>query len=311
MALYPPCPASRRRWLTALLGGVVGSVLAAAGGCAGTPAPPHSHGVADARAAAADPDALERWTVAQVNTLGTPTWLLLGEQHDADAHQALAAAAVRVLAARGALAAVVLEMAERGHDTGALPRTADEDTVRGALAWNDAGWPWQRYGPVVMAAVRAGVPVHGGNLPRTRHRAVMADPGWDRLLAPDWLEALRWLMDTSHCGMLPASQWSPMARIQIARDDSLAETLWALRSPGRTVLLVTGAQHARRTQGVPVHLARRAGSPVAPPALQVVELRATDAPLRALDGPDEDADAVWLTPAVPPVDHCAGLRPAR
>jgi len=267
--------------------------------------------VADARAVPTDPSRLADWVGSHLAQRTAPEWLILGEQHDADAHQALQAAAVRALAARGQLAALVLEMAERGRDTSALPRDADEKAVQQALDWNDRGWPWVRYGPVVMAAVRAGVPVHGGNLPRNRHRGVMADAAWDARLPPDRLKTLHRLIDTSHCGMLPPSQWAPMARIQIARDDAMADTLWTLRTPGRTVLLVTGAQHARRTQGVPVHLTRYAGLTPDDARLRVVELRATDAPVSAVEGPAPEANAVWLTPAVPPVDHCAGLRTGR
>ncbi|MDM7455681.1 MAG: ChaN family lipoprotein, partial [Tepidimonas sp.] len=109
-------------------------------------------------------------------------WLLLGEQHDADAHQWLQAAAVQALATQGRLAALVLEMAERGRDTEALTSDADEAAVRAALAWPDAGWPWQRHAPEVRAAGRAGVPVVGGNLPRHRHSEVMRDAAWDDTL---------------------------------------------------------------------------------------------------------------------------------
>lgn len=295
----------RRHWLAA---GLSGPLLLATG-CAGAPRVGRGEAVADARGVVHDPARLAAWVAERLHERATPDWLLLGEQHDANAHQAIEAIAVQALAARGTLAALVLEMADCGTGTADLPPGAQEAAVRQALAWNDGAWPWARYGPVVMAAVRAGVPVHGGNLPRARHGAAMADRGWDHRLPPDRLQALHRLMDTAHCGLLPPAQWGPMARIQIARDDSLAETLWALRTPERTVLLVTGAQHARRTQGVPVHLARRAPRGAAHEALQVVELRATDAPIATLGAAGPDADAIWLTPTVPPVDHCAGVRP--
>jgi uncharacterized iron-regulated protein len=95
--------------------------------------------------------------------------LLVGEQHDAAEHHRLERALVETLAARGQLAALVLEMADAGQSTASLTRGADEADVRTALAWNDAAWPWLSYGPAVMAAVRAGVPVLGGNLPARAH----------------------------------------------------------------------------------------------------------------------------------------------
>ena len=52
---------------------------------------------------------------------------------------------------------------------------------------HDADWPWADYGPVVMAAVRAGVPVAGANLPRAQTRTAMQDSTLDaRLPAPRW-----------------------------------------------------------------------------------------------------------------------------
>ncbi len=46
-----------------------------------------------------------------------------------------------------------------------------------------------------------------------------------------------------------------MARIQIARDKSMAQVLVeAQRQIGQTTVLITGAGHVLRTAGVPVHL---------------------------------------------------------
>ena len=113
-----------------------------------------------------DAQQLERLLPAQA--------LLIGEQHDAPDHQRLQRQVIDWLAARGQLAAVALEMAEQGHDTRRLPRSASEAAVQQALSWNDRAWPWANYGPAIMAAVRAGVPVEGANLPRARMKEAMA-----------------------------------------------------------------------------------------------------------------------------------------
>lgn len=292
----------RRRWLRHGAAATL-AALAPWGMAAGRTVPAAGD---DARAVVADEQARLAWVRARLAALpGAADWLLLGEQHDADAHQWLQAAAVQVLARQGRLAALVLEMAERGTDTAALAPDADEAAARAALAWHEAGWPWRRYGPVVMAAVRAGVPVAGGNLPRRRHAEVMRDAAWDDTLTDaEQRAALHRALDEGHCGLLPAAQLPAMARIQLARDDAMAATLLERRSPGRTVLLVTGAQHARRDRGVPHHLARLGGAAAARACVSV-ELRATDA---AQAEPDPAFDALWLTPAIPPIDHCAGLR---
>lgn len=180
--------------------------------------------------------------------------ILLGEQHDAPDHQRVQREVVQALAARGQLAALTLEMAEQGRTTHGLPVDADETQVRAALQWNDAAWPWRAYGPTVMAAVRAGVPVLGANLPRTQLRARMADPQLDTLLPGPALKAQQQAIRLGHCGMLPESQITPMTRVQIARDLTMADTLRAAVQPGQTVLLLAGHGHVDRQLGVPKHL---------------------------------------------------------
>ena len=91
-----------------------------------------------------------------------------------------------------------------------------------------------------------------------------------------------------------------MARIQIARDLSLAQTAERELRAGQTVLLLAGAGHVRRDVGVPRHWpAALAGQ------AHVVWLRAGQA---GADGMAGATDAVWPTPPVPEKDHCAELR---
>jgi len=185
--------------------------------------------------------------------------IVFGEQHDQPDHQRQTAQAVRQLAAQGRLAALVIEMAERGRGTAALSRDASEAQVREALAWR--GWEWPVYADVVMTAVRAGVPVLGGNLPRERLRETMGDASRESLLDAPAREKLALAVREGHCGMLPAAQEPGMVRVQIARDQAMAETVAAAIRPGQRVLLLTGAQHASRDRGVPLHLALRHGAP--------------------------------------------------
>ena len=180
--------------------------------------------------------------------------VLLGERHDQADHHRRHRDTVQALAARGALAAVALEMAEQGRSTAGLPRNAEEGQVRAALAWNDEAWPWRAYGPAVMAAVGAGVPVLGANLPRERMRQAMADTSLDDALDPPALQAQREAIRTGHCDLLPAQQLAPMARVQIARDRAMAQTLAGAAVKGRAVLLLAGAGHVSPELGVPRHL---------------------------------------------------------
>lgn len=247
---------------------------------------------------------------ARLATLLPTDVLLLGEQHDAPAHQQLQRQAVQWLAARGELAALALEMAEQGRSTAGLPRDASEADVQHALAWRDAGWPWKTYRLVVMAAVRAGVPVLGANLPTARQREAMRDAALDARLPPAALAEQQQRVRDGHCGLLPESQIGPMTRVQIARDIAMADTVRAARQPGRTVLLVAGNGHVHRALGVPLHL---------PPDLTTKVLSAQSGQAQAaidsevtdtLPAHTSGADLLWPTPPVPPRDYCAELRRA-
>jgi uncharacterized iron-regulated protein len=189
-----------------------------------------------------------------------PDVLLLGEQHDALEHQQLHHQAIRDLALQGRLAAVALEMAEQGASTAGLPRDAPESAVRAALRWDENAWPWQAYGPAVMAAISAGVPVLGANLPRPGLRAIMADAALDSLLPGPALQAQQQAVRVGHCGLLPESQIGPMTRVQIARDRAMAQTLAQAAVAGKTAVLLAGAAHVDPALGVPRHL---------PPSLRV------------------------------------------
>jgi uncharacterized iron-regulated protein len=226
--------------------------------------------------------------------------ILLGEQHDAPEHQRIHREVVEALAARGMLAGVALEMAPQGGSTSGLPRDASESAVQAALRWTDASWPWTAYGPAVMAAVRAGAPVLGGNLPRSALRDVMAESGLDAVLPGAALEAQQHAIRLGHCDMLPETQIAPMTRVQIARDRAMAQTLASLVSPGKTVVLLAGGRHVDRQLGVPQHLPASVRA-------KVVTLRA--GPPREDVRSAANADATWTTPPVPPKDYCADVKP--
>jgi uncharacterized iron-regulated protein len=246
--------------------------------------------------------ASDEWT-ARLDALLPARALLLGEQHDASEHQRIARALVQTLAGRSVLAAVVLEMLPAGSSSGQLPRDSTELAVQQALGWNEGGWPWAAYGPVVMAAVRAGVPVLGGNLPTQQMRAQMARIELDSRLAAPALAEQQQLMREGHCGLLPESQIAPMARIQIARDLSLAATLEAAvrqAGPQQLVLLLSGSVHADKRLGVPAHL---------PPDLAVRSVRLLAGGQDGQGGQGAGQfDAHWPTAPAPPTDHCAALR---
>lgn len=233
----------------------------------------------------------------RLHKLGRSDVLMLGEQHDAPDHHQIHRQVVEALVESGELTALVLEMAEAGQSTQHLPATATEQQVQKALNWRDTAWPWPAYGPAVMAAVAAGVPVLGGNLPRQLNAITFRETEWDGRVSESLLRRQREAVREGHCGLLPPDQVAPMTRIQLARDASMAQVVESVVTRRRTVLVLTGDQHAHRLWGVPQYL---------PPRITVKAVR-----LAADDGRPDDRegfDAVWTTPALPPTDHCSQLK---
>lgn len=225
--------------------------------------------------------------------------LLLGEQHDAPEHHVIEREIVEALAARGHLAALALEMAEEGRSTAQLAPTATEAQVQAALDWSDKAWPWASYGPAVMAAVRAGVPVVGANLPRARMKDAMADVSLDVQLNGEAFTAQQDAVREGHCRMLPESQIVPMTRIQVGRDRAMAQAIVKAKRPGQTVLLIAGAGHVVRALGVPQHL---------PDDVKIAAVRLMAAPASAAGPETGDYDRIWRTPPLPEKDYCAEFK---
>lgn len=234
---------------------------------------------------------------ARIDPLLPTEVLLLGEQHDAVEHQRIEQQVIALLASRGLLAALALEMADAGRTTANLKPSSTEQQVKFALRWSDKGWPWEAYGPAVMTAVRAGVLVLGANLPRTQIQDSMVDAKLDGQLPGPSLKAQQQLIRIGHCNLLPESQITPMTRIQIAKDISMANTLSQAVFPGKTVVLLSGSAHADRKLGIPQHL----GSSVSHKSVRLL------AGKPELDSA-EQFDSVWTTVALPEKDYCAEFK---
>ena len=148
-----------------------------------------------------------------------------------------------------------------------------------------------------MAAVRAAVPVFGGNLPRQHMTQAQRNPDFDTHLSPAAWQRQQTAVREGHCNLLPERLLVPMARIQLARDQSLALSALQALQPARTVVLVAGFAHVQRQLGIPTWL---------PPNLEAKVAIAQAGQAQAAI--EKEADELYLTPALPAHDACAELR---
>lgn len=246
-------------------------------------------------------------------------FVLLGEKHDNPDHHHLQAAMLDYLLRRDRVAAVSFEM----MDTGFAARLTDADRLRtltlaelkDALQWDEEGWNWDFYGPLIERALQAEVTVTPANLTGEAMGRVYAEPlpaAIAEVLDAAAREQLDQEIDASHCGLLPASQFPAMVRVQQARDHQMATSLAATDIPGRLNLLIAGNYHVRKDLGVPRYLLALRPEADAGDVLSIALLEVD--PESEIPGDYLQAfsaqppfDYVWFTPAISDEDYCASL----
>ncbi len=249
----------------------------------------------------------------------TPSYLLLGEKHDNPDHHALQQRALDHVLRTGSVSKVAFEMMtseQQGllQDLSLL-RQASLEQINEQLQWDNDGWDWNYYGPLLRTALQADVSIAAANISNEEMMQVYGAPTAaeiEGVLDEETLTALEKDIDESHCGMLPESQFPAMVRVQQARDYAMAGSLVS-DSHNQQQVLIAGNYHIRRDLGVPNYLLSR--QPSLDPS-QIVSLafmevdEASEAPADYLQqfGSVKAYDYIWFTPAVSDEDYCASMR---
>jgi uncharacterized iron-regulated protein len=253
--------------------------------------------------------------------------VLVGETHDNPDHHVLEAGLLQAFSTSHHAPAVVFEMLDRQQqpaiDASLAAHPGDADALARAVAWESSGWPeWSMYRPVFDAALASHGPILAAGIDRNAamgiaHEGVAAlDPALVQtfgLAAPLQAEVqatMRHEMSEVHCGLLPEGMLDSMVLVQRARDALLAERLHEGVEASRGALLIAGAGHVRRDQGVPAQLTRAYGATSL--AIGLVQVNAEDATAERYAAGFEARvlpfDFVWFTPRANDVDPCAELR---
>jgi len=242
-------------------------------------------------------------------------YALLGEKHDNPDHHQLQAYVLRRLYEAAVLASVSFEMLDSSQKEAlaSIPLSVlqSSDALKSHLGWDEDGWNWGFYGPMLYELLHNDVKVRSANISSDEMMSIYGNEDSDAIkgvLSQEQLLRLEREIDESHCGMLPASQFAPMMRVQRSRDAQMAMSLQdgANARPGVSVL-IAGNFHARRDLGVPNYLPE----PSKLKSLSFIELREESSEPRdyvlALE-PGQPYDYLWFTPAVASQDYCASLR---
>ena len=245
--------------------------------------------------------------------------LLLGEKHDNADHHRLRLELLQTLLLPADQSLVVLEMMQRSQqdrlDALATDDSPFEDTTLATrLAWDTDGWPWEFYGPAVTLALQRGASLRAGNIDSRDIMQVYSDSSDSntQVLDGEQLAQLERDIDSSHCGLLPPSQFPAMVRVQQARDQQMANVLMSDINMFDQGILLAGNYHIRHDLGVPNYLGE--SSPGRPLSVAFLEVDPdyTDPEDYLQQFSQQNAyDVIWFTPALRQDDYCAEMSAAR
>ena len=243
----------------------------------------------------------------------------LGEHHDNPVHHAHQLEILEALVALGlrpTLAFEMLDGGQQGDVERALAEPVSESELSERLRWRARGWPdFAMYYPLFALAARARLPVVALDLDPAVTRRIAREGsailGGERaalvsLLPPDDAReaAIAREIRDGHCGLLPEARVPTMVEAWHARNVTMARRLAvALDRDDRAgpVVVIAGRGH-QEPGGLPAQLA----------ALRPGTRQLVVAMVEAAAGPGpENADVIWITPAVERGDPCAGLRAPR
>lgn len=250
-------------------------------------------------------------------------YLLLGEKHDNPDHHRLQLFILDALLQQGRIGAIAFEMlgseAQARLDAIQEQRLDTLEELKVYLQWDEAGWDWSFYGPLLQRSYAARVALMAANIDDSTMLQVYGgelDPAVADVLATSVVEKLQADIDESHCGLLPESQFPAMVRVQQSRDKQMASALSAgsKQSVGNTLsVLIAGNYHVRADLGVPNYLRslqpELSAREIVTISFSEVDTSATD-PAEYLQQFSEIRafDFIWFTPAISDEDYCASLR---
>ena len=249
-------------------------------------------------------------------------YLLLGEKHDNVRHHQHQASLIDSLRQQQRAVSVSFEMIndEQG-------KILDEHKIDSAatlinhLNKIETNWRYERdYQVVFESVLKAGYEIRSANVTREKLSQLIKQ-GEKKLpdnikqtlaqapLTPEQLSDLQNEIVAAHCNMIPVEATVPMVLGQRIWDAVMSLSL--LNSQAGIKVLVTGAGHARKDRGVPMHLLSqdKTAKIVSIAFLEVdTEALTVDRYTGRWDGKSLPFDFVWFTPHVKRGDPCAGFK---
>lgn len=255
-----------------------------------------------------------------LSELRSTTYVLVGEKHDNADHHRLED---KILTAINSPTPpyIIFEMLtdEQQPLINTLQTSDTLLQMHEKLQWNDKGWPWEDYGPLINTALQQGATISAGNINSALLKRIYKEGSANQELATARFKSMILIAEPvrekildqiyeSHCAMMPKEKLTPMLTIQIARDASMAYAMihdTKTNKARRPSILIAGSFHTQKNIGVPLHLRQLTQQPVK--TLLLAEV--SDSYENPSDyATSSEADYIWFTPKQPDIDYCADLR---
>ena len=247
-------------------------------------------------------------------------FVLIGEKHDNSDHHRLEKKILTSLISKQHTN-VVFEMLTDQQQPLINTLTSSDtlEQMQQKLEWNDKGWPWEDYGPLINVAVQHNAIITAGNISKSIVHKLYQHQNADQQLSTSRFDTIKSIPESvkevtlnqvyeSHCASMPKDKLIPMVDIQLARDASMANAMIVGASANKEPLpsiLIAGGFHTQKNMGVPLHLSQLTDQPLKTVLLvEVIDNRLL---------PEEyatslQADYLWFTPKQSDIDYCASLR---
>ena len=180
-------------------------------------------------------------------------YLLLGEVHDNLDHHKIQLDLLNLWLEQGMSPAVVFEQFDRSQQSLIDAHLDDLERLESETRFEERGWEWNAYKPLIKTARDEGLSVFAGNLSRDELKAMHEKESvseFDDLLKPCLLSSAEALLKQdiaeAHCGMLNETMIDRMFGAQRLRDASLAQ---AMITAGTPSLMIAGNGHVRLDYG--------------------------------------------------------------
>ena len=258
---------------------------------------------------------------ALLSALQKTPFVLIGEKHDNADHHRLEEKILTTLSSQ-APSHIVFEMLtdEQQPLINTLQPSDTLDQMQHKLHWNDKGWPWKDYGPLINTAAQQGAAIAAGNINSALLKKIYLQGKSTPELATARFNSMQSIPESvkeqildqvykSHCETMPKEKLTPMLQIQLARDASMASAMISdtqiINEKQRPSISIAGSFHTQKSIGVPLHL--RQQTQLSIKTLLLAEVSETN------EDPGDyatslEADFIWFTPKQQDIDYCADLR---